>query len=48
VLTLSVSMGTGPGRYTGQALNNTNPLRRDTVVIPAYNWLVLRFITDNR
>ncbi|KAI0063945.1 hypothetical protein BV25DRAFT_1801547 [Artomyces pyxidatus] len=40
-------MGSGPGRYTGQALNATNPLRRDTVLIPAYNWLVLRFVTDN-
>ena len=41
-------MGTGAGRYTGQELNATSPLRRDTVLIPAYNWLVLRFVTDNR
>ena len=41
-------MGTGAGRYTGQELNTTSPLRRDTIVIPAYSWLVLRFITDNR
>ncbi|THH20196.1 hypothetical protein EW146_g1116 [Bondarzewia mesenterica] len=40
-------MGSGEGRYIGQALNNTNPLRRDTVLIPAYSWLVLRFVTDN-
>jgi len=32
----------------GQALNATAPLRRDTVLIPAGNWLVIRFITDNR
>jgi len=41
-------MGSGDGRYTGQALNNTNPLRRDTVLIPAYSYLVMRFVTDNR
>lgn len=41
-------MGTGAGRYTGQELNATSPLRRDTILIPAYNWIVLRFITDNR
>ena len=41
-------MGTGAGRYTGQALNATAPLQRDTVLIPAYSWIVLRFITDNR
>ncbi|KAH9016794.1 multicopper oxidase-domain-containing protein [Lactarius pseudohatsudake] len=40
-------MGIGPGRYIGQALNATSPLRRDTILIPAYNWVVLRFITDN-
>ncbi|KAF8589084.1 multicopper oxidase [Ramaria rubella] len=40
-------MGSGLGRYTGQAVNNTNPLRRDTVLIPAYSWMVLRFVTDN-
>jgi hypothetical protein len=42
------SMGSGDGRFIGQPLNNTNPLRRDTVLIPAYSWLVLRFVTDNR
>lgn len=41
-------MGIGAGRYTGQALNATSPLRRDTILIPAYSWVVLRFITDNR
>jgi hypothetical protein len=41
-------MGTGAGRYTGQQLNATAPLQRDTVLIPAYSWMVLRFITDNR
>ncbi|KAN0135814.1 multicopper oxidase 2A [Lactarius tabidus] len=40
-------MGTGAGRYTGQELNTTAPLQRDTVLIPAYSWMVLRFITDN-
>ncbi len=41
-------MGSGAGRYAGQALNATAPLRRDTVLIPANNWMVIRFITDNR
>ncbi|KAI0069818.1 Cupredoxin [Panus rudis PR-1116 ss-1] len=41
-------MGTGAGRYNGTALNTKNPLRRDTVLIPAFSWTVLRFITDNR
>ena len=41
-------MGTGAGRYTGQELNTTTPLLRDTVLIPAYSWMVLRFITNNR
>jgi hypothetical protein len=41
-------MGTGGGRYIGQALNNTNPLRRDTILIPAYSYMVLRFVVDNR
>ncbi|KAI9439400.1 multicopper oxidase 2A [Lactarius psammicola] len=40
-------MGIGAGRYNGQELNATSPLRRDTILIPAYNWVVLRFITDN-
>ncbi len=41
-------MGSGAGRYNGQELNATSPLRRDTVLIPAYSWVVLRFVTDNR
>ena len=41
-------MGSGEGRYSGQELNATSPLRRDTILIPAYSWLVLRFVTDNR
>lgn len=41
-------MGSGAGRYTGQELNATSPLRRDTVLIPAFSWMVLRFVTDNR
>ncbi|KAI0039225.1 multicopper oxidase [Auriscalpium vulgare] len=40
-------MGAGAGRYIGQSLNVTNPLRRDTILIPAYSWMVLRFVTDN-
>ncbi|CAL1697521.1 unnamed protein product [Somion occarium] len=40
-------MGTGSGRYIGQPLNTKSPLRRDTVLIPAYSWMILRFITDN-
>ncbi|TCD62838.1 hypothetical protein EIP91_006351 [Steccherinum ochraceum] len=40
-------MGSGRGRYIGQGLNEVNPLRRDTVLIPAYSWTVLRFVTDN-
>jgi len=41
-------MGSGTGNNTEQALNNVpSPLRRDTVLIPANSWLVLRFITDN-
>jgi hypothetical protein len=41
-------MGSGAGRYTGQELNATSPLQRDTVLIPAYSWVVLRFVSDNR
>ena len=41
-------MGSGGGRYIGQELNVTSPLRRDTILIPAYSWVVLRFVTDNR
>jgi len=40
-------MGTGAGRYIGQALDNSNPPRRDTILIPSYSYVVLRFVTDN-
>ena len=42
------SMGTGSGIYPGTPFNTTDPLRRDTVLIPPSSWLALRFITDNR
>ncbi|KAK4047170.1 hypothetical protein OIO90_006279 [Microbotryomycetes sp. JL221] len=41
-------MGQGAGRYQAQTLNSTNPSRRDTVLLPAYTWTVLRFKADNR
>jgi hypothetical protein len=41
-------MGTNVGRYQNETLDTTNPLRRDTILIPAYSYTVLRFITDNR
>ena len=41
-------MGTASGRYIGQPLNEVNPIRRDTFLIPAYNWMIIRFTTDNR
>ncbi|GJE96110.1 multicopper oxidase [Phanerochaete sordida] len=40
-------VGSGAGRYIGQPLNGTNALRRDTVLIKAYHWTALRFVTDN-
>lgn len=40
-------LGFGEGNYTGQPLKTKNPLRRDTVQIEAYNWMVLRFQADN-
>jgi len=40
-------MGTGAGRYTGGEFNTTSPLRRDTILIPAFSWVVLRYVTDN-
>ena len=43
-----LSMGMDVGRYQNEKLDTTNPLRRDTVLIPAYSYTVLRFITDNR
>ncbi|GJE96109.1 hypothetical protein PsYK624_123020 [Phanerochaete sordida] len=44
---LNRNIGTGVGRYIRQALNATNPLRRYVFLIPVYNWMVIRFITDN-
>jgi FtsP/CotA-like multicopper oxidase with cupredoxin domain len=29
------------------SLNTTNPMRRDTIVIQAYGWALIRFVTDN-
>ncbi|OBZ76092.1 Acid phosphatase [Grifola frondosa] len=40
-------MGSGAGRYQNQTLQNTNPMMRDTLVLPAYTWTVLRFVADN-
>ncbi|KZT43398.1 hypothetical protein SISSUDRAFT_978652 [Sistotremastrum suecicum HHB10207 ss-3] len=40
-------VGAGAGRYTGQPLNSTNPMSRDVILIPAYTYVVLRFVTDN-
>jgi len=37
----------GAGRYIGQPLDNPNPLRRDTFLVPPYSYFVLRFVTDN-
>ncbi|TDL26288.1 multicopper oxidase 2A [Rickenella mellea] len=40
-------VGEGAGTYTNQKLNSNNPLSRDTIIIPASSWVVLRFIGDN-
>ncbi|KAI0672283.1 multicopper oxidase-domain-containing protein [Trametes maxima] len=40
-------VGSGPGRYQHQALENKAPMLRDTLVIPAYTYTVLRFVADN-
>ncbi|KAF8943046.1 hypothetical protein BGZ47_005845 [Haplosporangium gracile] len=42
-------VGSGDGSYIpGQsALHTENPLRRDTVTIPPYGYVVLRFVSDN-
>lgn len=42
-------MAQGPNYFSGDSaqLNTTNPMRRDTVIVPAYGHLVLRFKTDN-
>lgn len=34
-----------PSLYRGVAL--ANPLRRDTAAVPAYGWLLVRFVADN-
>ncbi|TBU36864.1 Cupredoxin [Dichomitus squalens] len=40
-------VGQGDGRFQGQTINNTLPMLRDTLVIPAYTHAVLRFTGDN-
>ncbi|KAK9449298.1 Cupredoxin [Limtongia smithiae] len=43
-------MGWGSGNFkydTYSDLNATNPMRRDTVVVRAYGWTIIRFIADN-
>ncbi|KAI0649905.1 multicopper oxidase-domain-containing protein [Trametes meyenii] len=40
-------VGSGAGRYQHQALENKTPMLRDTLVIPAYTYTVLRFVADN-
>ncbi|KAL1948428.1 hypothetical protein VTO73DRAFT_12503 [Trametes versicolor] len=40
-------VGTGAGRYQHQALDNKAPMLRDTLVIPAYTYTILRFVADN-
>ncbi|KAF8525922.1 multicopper oxidase 2A [Hysterangium stoloniferum] len=39
-------MGSAPGRYIGQSVD-PHPLRRDTFVIPAFSYYIIRFVTDN-
>ncbi|BGP59358.1 hypothetical protein NBRC10512_005153 [Rhodotorula toruloides] len=40
-------LGQGQGRYQGQELDTKNPMRRDTFILPAYSWTILRFVADN-
>ncbi|KAI1782831.1 multicopper oxidase [Ganoderma leucocontextum] len=40
-------VGQGDGRFQGATVNNTTPMLRDTLVIPAYTHAVLRFNADN-
>ncbi|KAK9376557.1 Cupredoxin [Lipomyces chichibuensis] len=43
-------MGVGAGSFPYNQygnLNTTNPMRRDTVSVPAYGWALLRFVADN-
>lgn len=40
-------IATGPGRYIGQSLDNPDAFRRDTFLVPAWSYYVIRFVTDN-
>lgn len=43
-------LGQGRGYFnmsTYESLNTTNPLRRDTVTIEQYGWVLIRFVADN-
>ncbi|KAJ7106618.1 multi-copper oxidase [Mycena epipterygia] len=42
-------MGVGRGRFRAKKdyLNETNPMRRDTFLVPARSWAVVRIVTDN-
>ncbi|KAG2093564.1 multi-copper oxidase laccase-like protein [Suillus cothurnatus] len=42
-------LGEGDGDYLPgvSQLNTTNPPRRDTLTLPGYGWIAIRFITDN-
>ncbi|KAF9929938.1 hypothetical protein FBU30_001097 [Linnemannia zychae] len=42
-------LGWGHGNYIPGVtpLELTNPLRRDTITLPAYGWTVVRFVNDN-
>ena len=44
-------MGWGPGYFgaaeNGTAWNLENPMRRDTVTVPAFSHIVIRFLADN-
>lgn len=43
-----MSLGDSGFYADSSTLNVTNPMRRDTIVIPAYGHAVIRLITDNR
>ncbi|KAL1963717.1 hypothetical protein VTN77DRAFT_7921 [Rasamsonia byssochlamydoides] len=44
-------MAASPNQYfdwnSYGSLNTTNPLRRDTVIVDSYGWVLLRFVSDN-
>jgi FtsP/CotA-like multicopper oxidase with cupredoxin domain len=41
-------VGAGSGQYDGQPLGGgANPMRRDTVLVPAYHWAALRVVLDH-